>query len=59
MEVSWYLRFPRQDILEALVDTRTVGQIRHHTGAVAGWNLDVEDRGEHSLVRLRRAEKEA
>lgn len=48
LEVGWYLRFPRGDRIEALVDASTVAQLEHQLYTVSGWEMTVEELGEHA-----------
>lgn len=58
LEVSWYLRLGRQEILEALVSQRAASQVRANYAPDCGFRMEAEDRGEAVLFRFIRSRPE-
>ena len=54
MEIGWYLRFARQDRIEALVDESALAQIRNHYSPDMGWTLETEVQEEGVVARFDR-----
>lgn len=54
LEIGWYLRFARQDEVEALLGPKGLPQVRHQLKILPEWSLESEDRGDHTYVRLTR-----
>lgn len=47
LEVGWYLRFARTEIITALVDKGTEDQLRHQLEILPEWDLELFEEEDH------------
>ncbi|EPR41762.1 hypothetical protein dsx2_3000 [Desulfovibrio sp. X2] len=57
LEIGWYLRLGRQEILEALVAKKSAPQVEGHVAPDMGYRMEREERGENVLFRFTREKK--
>ena len=47
MEIGWYLRFSRQDVIEALVQKKVVPGVEDAVLIASGWDLELFENHEY------------
>lgn len=54
MEIGWYLRFAKADVIEAKVSLKGAAQVRHDENIFPDWEFAFEEHENHVVARLTR-----
>ncbi len=57
MEIGWYLRFSRQDVIEALVQKDVLPGVKDAVFIASGWDLELFDNRDYVKAVMTRQVK--